>query len=189
VRRIARVAAITAIAAVATVVLAAAPAYAGTFGTLNFGTAPVGSSSAPQSASIPLTTTVGAVRTQLAAAIDATTFTDINLVLVVVTADEQRRVAQDALARLADDQVLGYRIDTATLEHGTDFSLGGDCVGADGAIVAACTLTAVFTPTVDGQRVDGVDVGITLTVGVAAVVDALAACRCRILHPRSSEAW
>src|SRR6266508_5801596 len=54
---------------------------------------------------------------------------------------------------------------------------------------AACTLTAVFTPTVDGQRVDGVDVGITLTVGVAAVVDALAACRCRILHPRSSEAW
>jgi hypothetical protein len=98
VRRIARVAAITAIATVATVVSAAAPAYAGTFGTLDFGTVPVGSSSAPLSASIPLTTTVGAVRTQLAAAIDATTFTDINLVLVVVTADEQRRVAQDALA-------------------------------------------------------------------------------------------
>jgi Calx-beta domain len=33
----------------------------------------------------------------------------------------------------------------------------------------------VFTPTVDGPRVDGVDVGITLTVGVSAVVDALAA--------------
>jgi Calx-beta domain len=138
---------------------------------VDFGSQIVGTTSAPLSVIVPLATTVGETRADLVSAINASTFSDevIPIINVTVTGQQIQQAFLDAIAALSDATVLSIRIDGLELATGTDFAIGGDCVGADGATQNSCTADATFTPIAAGPRSDALSVQASLTQGFDAI--------------------
>jgi hypothetical protein len=163
---------------VATLMLLAGPARAGLELPVDFGTQQVGTTSAAKTATIPLTTTVDEIRPELLAAIATWNPPD----LFGVTDDQVRQAVTNAVNAVPGTDQIAVRIDSITLATGTDFAVTG-CVGADGASVPSCDVSATFTPTDIGDRSDSVSVGFTTTVFPTADVQAALAAALDALLP------
>ncbi len=164
--------------AVATLMLLAGPARAGLELPVAFGTQQVGTTSAAKTATIPLTTTVEEIRPELLAAI--ATWDPPNL--IGVTDAQVRQAVTNAVNTVPGGDQIAVRIDSLTLATGTDFAIAG-CVGADGAVVPTCDVSATFTPTDIGDRSDSVSVAFTTTVFPTADVQAALAAALDALVP------
>jgi hypothetical protein len=173
----------TAIVALTALMVTAAPAPLGAeiAPPVDFGTVPVGTTTAAQSEAVPLTTTVGAQRSAIAAAISNATITPITetiglgafgTVSVTLTGDQQRLILSNALAALPDSTVFAVKINS--LGSSSEFPLSGDCDGADGATRPTCTVSATFTPSAPGIRQRLVDVTLSVTQGYDAFGNAIA---------------
>ena len=152
-----------------------APAGAALDIPIDFGSQVVGTTSDSLSTSVPLTTTVGDVRTIVVDAINATTFSDyeIPIVEITITGAQIKQALLDTVANLTDATTLAVKITDLALANGTDFELGGDCVGADGASQPSCTASATFTPTEAGLRTDSISASGIITEGADEVETAL----------------
>jgi hypothetical protein len=163
---------------VATLMLVAGPARAGLALPFAFGTQQVGTTSAPKTATIPLTTTVEEIRPELLAAIATWNPPDIP----GVTDDQVRQAMSDAVNVVPGGDQVAVRIDSLTLATGSDFDVTG-CVGDDGTVVPTCDLSATFTPTDIGDRSDTVSVAFTTTAFPTADVEAALAAALNALLP------
>jgi hypothetical protein len=152
----------------ATLLWLSSPARAGLEVPFDFGTQEVGTTSDPRTATIPLTATVEQIRPALLAGIAASNPPSLPPYL---TTEQIRDTLTAAVNAVPGTDVLGVRIDSVTLGTGTDFAVTG-CVGADGATVASCDLSATFTPTDIGDRSDTVSMGFTTTQFPTADVEA-----------------
>lgn len=140
--------------------------------TKTFGQRFVGSASAPQSLTVPLTTPAGAIRNAVLAEIDRTSFPSIEDPIfgtTLISGSRVRDVVRAAYLGLDSSDAFSYRVDGFSHPLPDDFLIGGDCVGADGARTTLCTMTITFRPTAAGPRVDPMKMEITITGGLNAL--------------------
>lgn len=141
-----------------------------------FGQRFVGSASAPQSVTVPLTTPTGAVRNAVLAEVDRTSFPSVRDPLfgaTLISGSQVRSAVRAAILGLDAADTFAYRVDGYSHPLPGDFPIGGSCLGADGMRTTLCTMTVTFRPTAAGPRVDPIKMEITITGGLNFVGDAI----------------
>jgi Calx-beta domain len=166
---------VTSLLVVAMSTVVVAPAGASLDLPIDFGSQLVGSTSAPLTAVLPLTSTVGDLRTVVVDAVNATTFQDytIPVVEITITGAQIKQALLDTIGNLSDSTDLAVKIASVDVD-GPDFAVGGDCIGADGASQPSCTASATFTPTAPGLRTAAMTVTGNVTEGLSEIEAALA---------------
>lgn len=141
-----------------------------------FGQRFIGSASASQSLTVPLTTPTGAVRNAVLAEIDRTPFPSVKDPIfgaTLISGSQVRSAVRAAFLGLDATDTFAYRVDGYSHPLPGDFPIGGSCLGADGMRTTLCTMTVTFRPTAAGPRVDPIKMEITITGGLNVVGDAI----------------
>lgn len=141
-----------------------------------FGQRFVGSASAPKSIPVPLATTIGPIRSLAVAGVNATTFSPIKdpvLGITIFSSSQVKQIVLDTLAAVPDTTKLAFKVNSLAQSDPTDFTLGGNCLGADGNTTALCIATLVFKPTTPGAKTDTISPTISITAGMPQLEAAL----------------
>jgi hypothetical protein len=134
----------------------------------------VGSASPPKSIPIPLSTEVGPIRSLAVAGINATTFQPIKqLGITIFSGSEVKQIVLDTIAGLADNVKIGFKVNALNHSDPTDFTLGGNCVGADGTTTSLCVATVTFKPASPGLKSDAISPDVSITQGLSQIEDSL----------------
>jgi hypothetical protein len=136
----------------------------------------VGSASPAKSLVLPLATKVGPIRALAIAGIQATTFSAIKdpvLGITIFSSSEVKQIVLDTVNNLGSDVDLAFKINSLDHPDKTDFTIGGNCVGADGATTPLCIASVVFKPASPGPKTDPISAQISITRGMDAVESAL----------------
>ncbi|MFN8018853.1 MAG: DUF4214 domain-containing protein, partial [Acidimicrobiales bacterium] len=136
------------------------------------------SPSPARSIPIPLKIQVGPIRPFALAGINATSFSPIKDPLLGVTifsSSEVKQIVLDTIGGLGDDALIGFKVNSFSHPDPTDFIIGGNCIGADGASTPACVATVTFTPKSPGAKTDPIKANVDLTLGMDAVETSLRA--------------
>jgi hypothetical protein len=126
----------------------------------DFGTVEVGLTSAPLTETIPLSTTVDAVRAVLLDA--AAQSSPPPEVAGLISTAQWRQVLADTVNGLPGPALLAVRVNGYSVDPAGEFQLDG-CVGADGAATPSCDMTGTFTPADIGARQAAVLADLTVT--------------------------
>jgi hypothetical protein len=138
----------------------------------------IGSASPAKGIALPLATKVGPLRSLAVAGVQGTTFNPIKdpvFGTTLLTGAQVKQIVLDTIAGVDDDTTVAFRIDSLDHPNPTEFTLGGNCVGADGASTPACLMTVVFKPTTAGARTDPISAEVTITKGIPEVESSLQA--------------
>jgi hypothetical protein len=136
----------------------------------------IGSASPAKAVALPLATKVSPIRSLAVAGVQGTTFSPIKDPIFGTTlfsGSEVKQIVLDTIAGVDDDTTLAFRIDSLDHPNAAEFTIGGNCVGADGATTPICLATIVFKPTTAGVRSDPISAQITITKGMPEVESAL----------------
>lgn len=138
----------------------------------------VGSASPSKAFLIPLRTQVGPIKPLALAGIESTTFAAIKdplLGIEIFSSGEVKTIVRDTINGLGDDKSIGFKVNALQHPNTGEFTVGGNCIGADGNSVAGCVATVVFKPTSPGAKSDPIKADITLTLGLTDVENSLRA--------------
>jgi len=136
----------------------------------------IGSASPPKGVALPLATKVGPIRSLAVAGVQGTTFNAIKdpvFGTTLFTGAEVKQIVLDTIAGVDDDTTLAFRIDSFSHPNPVEFTIGGNCVGADGATTPFCLATIVFKPTTAGLKSDPIAAQISITKGMPEVESSL----------------
>lgn len=136
----------------------------------------IGSASPARAMPLPLATKIGPIRSLAVAGINATSFSAIKdplLGITIFSSSEVKQLVLDTVNGLSDNATLGFKIDSLTHPDTAEFTIGGNCVGADGANTPFCVANIVFKPTTPGVKSDPISAQITITVGMSDVENSL----------------
>lgn len=136
----------------------------------------VGSTSAPKPLPLPLATKIGPIRGLAVTGIQATTFAPIKdpvLGITIFSSSEVKELILDTINGLSDDTELAFKVNSLDHPLKNDFTIGGNCVGADGATTPFCVATVTFHPKTPGAKSDPISAQITITKGMPEVEDSL----------------
>lgn len=137
----------------------------------------VGSASPAKSVLIPLRTQVGPIKPLALAGIEATTFPAIKDPVIgsltIFSSSEVKQIVRDTVSGLSDTANIGFKVNALQHPDTAEFTVGGNCIGADGNNVAGCVATVVFKPTSPGAKTDPIKADVTLTLGLTDVENSL----------------
>jgi hypothetical protein len=137
-----------------------APPTGGVQTAYDFGTVEVGLTSDPITQTVPLATTVEAIRPLL---LDAVAQSALPGPLVGLVSPAQWQAILTATVNgLPGSATLAVRVDAYSVDPAGEFQVDG-CVGADGAVTPGCSLTGTFTPADIGARQALVNADLTVT--------------------------
>ncbi len=144
-------------------------------GSISFANQVVGTTSAQKSAVIPLSTTIGAHRALITDYLtnDVTYYPFTYNSVTILTAAQVKSAILGALAELPDSTVVAIKVTGIYLANHLDFSISGNCDGADGQTTPSCTESATFHPQHGGVRKVGVTAIINTTQGYSAIQSAV----------------
>ena len=143
-----------------------------------FGQRFLGSASPAKSMIIPLRSEIGPIKPLAIAGIQGATFAPIKdpvLGITIFSSSEVKQIVLDTVTGLSDTTILGFKVNSLEQSNPTEFTVGGNCVGADGNSTSLCVATIVFKPTTVGPRTDNIKADITITLGMDALEDSLRA--------------
>jgi hypothetical protein len=136
----------------------------------------LGSASPAKSLALPLATKVGPIRGLAVSGINATTFSPIKdpvFGTTIFSSSQVKEIVLETINGLDDNTTLAFKVNSLDHPNKTEFTIGGNCVGADGATTPVCVATITFKPTTPGPKSDPISAQITITQGMPEVENAL----------------
>lgn len=127
---------------------------------------------------LPLATKIDPVRGLAIAGINATTFSPIKdplLGITIFSSSEVKKLVLDTIIGVPDGTTIAFKVNALEHPDPTDFAIGGNCIGADGATTPYCVATVTFTPKSPGPKTDPISAQISITNGMAEVEASLRA--------------
>ena len=91
------------------------------------------------------------------------------------TWNEVKELVLDTIVGIPDGTTIAFKVNALEHPNPTDFAIGGNCLGADGATTAYCVATVTFTPKSPGPKTDPISAQISITKGMAEVEASLQA--------------